>query len=502
MASSSTFSGSDLEAYNAARAALINEDRALRRDRHATTTSDEEQLQLEAQADLRVRAIRAEEAATIWTQEHENIPHPFPGMEFLTGREIIVKTKLFEILSRMPKGALLHCHLDATVNAQVLLKLALEQPALHVRVAARITHSTIGAVLPEFRALPRNEYSLNAPGITDELYQSDSWVSLANARANFDVALGGPEGFDRWVIGSMMINPTEAYKTHNTIKKVEWSARIWEKFQSTFIVSTGLIRFAPIFPEYIRQFFRSSIEDGISYVEARINFLYKHMVGEDGLENIPHRDWLIMFDDVLNEVKVDMKAQGREDEFIGARIIYSTIRFITPEELEWYLEDCIELKKEFPHLIAGFDLVGDENELKPLIDYMEPLLRFRQRQKEEGVDIPFIFHAGETLGDGTPADNNLFDAILLGTKRIGHGYSLVKHPKLIETCRQKGIAVEVCPISNEILVLVASELTGLSTLGQLARDSIEHSTLEEEEKQHALHAWERQWQKFISGLLE
>ena len=123
-----------------------------------------------------------------------------------------------------------------------------------------------------------------------------------------------------------------------------------------------------------------------------------------------------------------------------AQIVYSTIRFITPEELEWYLEDCIALKKEFPHLIAGsyllvayfsvadflagFDLVGDENALKPLMYYIEPLLRFRERQKEEGVDIPFLFHAGETLGDGTDADVNLYDAILLGTKRIGHGYVL------------------------------------------------------------------------------
>lgn len=68
--------------------------------------------------------------------------------------------------------------------------------------------------------------------------------------------------------------------------------------------------------------------------------------------------------------------------------------------------------------------MGDENVLKPLIDYIEPLLRFRERQKEEGIDIPFIFHAGETLGDGTAADMNLYDAILLGTKRIGHGFVL------------------------------------------------------------------------------
>ncbi|KAG6880682.1 hypothetical protein C0993_005144, partial [Termitomyces sp. T159_Od127] len=71
-----------------------------------------------------------------------------------------------------------------------------------------------------------------------------------------------------------------------------------------------------------------------------------------------------------------------------------------------------------------FDLVGDENQLTPLIDYIEPLLRFQERQKEEEVDIPFIFHAGETLGDGTHADDNLYDALLLGTKRIGHGWVL------------------------------------------------------------------------------
>ena len=38
---------------------------------------------------------------------------------------------------------------------------------------------------------------------------------------------------------------------------------------------------------------------------------------------------------------------------LGMQIIYTTIRYITPEELEWYLEDCIALKQEFPHLICG-----------------------------------------------------------------------------------------------------------------------------------------------------
>lgn len=69
----------------------------------------------------------------------------------------------------------------------------------------------------------------------------------------------------------------------------------------------------------------------------------------------------------------------------------------------------------------GFDLVGHEDPLHPLIYYLDPLRRFVERQEEMGIRIPFIFHAGKTLGDGSPADMNLYDAILLGTKRIGHG---------------------------------------------------------------------------------
>ena len=119
----------------------------------------------------------------------------------------------------MPKGGLLHSHLDATVDAAFLLDLALKQPAIHVQVPDRLTVSNITSILPEFRALPSNEFS-SGPGITGNSYTSGSWVSIQSARMDFDAGLGGPEGFDQWVISAMTINPTEAYNTHNTVEKV------------------------------------------------------------------------------------------------------------------------------------------------------------------------------------------------------------------------------------------------------------------------------------------
>ncbi|KAG0709328.1 hypothetical protein DFH29DRAFT_887836 [Suillus ampliporus] len=50
------------------------------------------------------------------------------------------------------------------------------------------------------------------------------------------------------------------------------------------------------------------------------------------------------------------------------------LRHCGPRELEWYINDCIEMKKPFPNIIAGFDLVGDENILRPIKDYLPQLL--------------------------------------------------------------------------------------------------------------------------------
>lgn len=528
--------------YWARRDRLILEDRAQRVDVEKLRTLSD----IEAQAEQIIRQIRVEEAAAVWGvgsrsvfeyNPVEDSPNVFPGMAFLTARETVANTKLFKILNRMPKGALLHVHLDATVNVRILLELALAQPAMHVRTLTRLTVSNIKARLPMFKALPPDQIA-SFSSLTDESYPGEEWVPLHRARETFDASLGGEAGFDDWVVGALMINPAEAYGRFNTPMK------IWAKFSSTFRICHPLVYHTSIWGEYIRRFILSSIEDGISYIEARINFLSRYMTGPDGKENVPHREWLIMYDRVVKDVKEELRPQGREDEFVGSRIIYTTIRVVTPEELEWYLEDCLALKQEFPHLIAGFDLVGHEDSLRPLIDYIEPLTRFVERQKEVGVEIPFIFHAGETLGDGDAPDMNLYDAILLGTKRIGHGVSLVKHPRLMEICKERDIAVEICPISNEILrltssmpahplpvlvnhgvhialcsddpavfgnmglsfdffqVLVASEVTGLITLGEFAKDSIKHSTLDKDEQRRALALWEIQWQKFLRWVVE
>ena len=123
------------------------------------------------------------------------------------------------------------------------------------------------------------------------------------------------------------------------------------------------------------------------------------------------------------------------------------------------MHQCVETKLAYPHLIAGFDLVGHEDPGPPLAELVPYLFHFRKLCAQERVNIPFFFHAGETTTTGTPADQNLFDAILLGTRRIGHGFSLYKHPLLMNMVRDRRVCIECCPVSNEVLRLTSSILT-------------------------------------------
>jgi len=103
----------DITDYQMRRASLIDEGRSLRRE----SLSSHLRSAKEIEADKIVRKIRALEAETIWKQDYPSIPHPFPGMEFLTGvfsfkyilglvlselgKSIIMKTRIFEILSKV-----------------------------------------------------------------------------------------------------------------------------------------------------------------------------------------------------------------------------------------------------------------------------------------------------------------------------------------------------------------------------------------------------------------
>lgn len=158
---------------------------------------------------------------------------------------------------------------------------------------------------------------------------------------------------------------------------------------------------------------------------------------------------------VLDKVQVTQlyqdafnRFQRDNPNFSGAKIIFSPVRRIDTQKITEYLKLTSQLKVQFPNVVAGFDLVGQEDLGPPLRAFANQLL-----DATADKDLNYFFHAGETNWLGAEADENLIDAVLLNTTRIGHGYAITKHPFVMELARKRGIAVEICPISNQVLII-------------------------------------------------
>ena len=65
-----------------------------------------------------------------------------------------------------------------------------------------------------------------------------------------------------------------------------------------------------------------------------------------------------------------------------------------------------------------------------------------------GDRLELYLHAGEA---SSRSITEPYDAILVGTKRIGHGFGLIMHPDLIEIVKREDICVKCWPAFREVL---------------------------------------------------
>ena len=80
----------------------------------------------------------------------------------------------------------------------------------------------------------------------------------------------------------------------------------------------------------------------------------------------------------------------------------------------------------------------------PAAPYAEHFARAR------AIGLPAVPHAGETEG----ADSVRQAVDQLGAVRIGHGVRCLEDPELVEVLVERGIMLEVCPTSNDLLQVV------------------------------------------------
>lgn len=360
-------------------------------------------------------------------------------MAFTLAKERMEKTKLWQIVRRMPKGALLHAHMDAMVDFDFLFDVLLSTPGMHIYCAQALsTPHALEVGQFKFRYFKSKKTDTS---IWNDSYEPNTPITVTQAADSFPN--GGKEGFLRWLKDRCTITITENLEQFHGVDAV------WRKFTSIFVILNTMIFYEPIFRAFMRRLMKLSLDDGVKWLDLRLAFTFRYYREGSEQPDDSYYELFRVFGEEIEKFKQSEEGKG----FWGMRMIWTGLRVLDTRKIIEDMDACITIKLEYPHLIAGYDLVGQEDSGKPLKDLLPELFWFRKQCAQEGVEIPFFFHAGECLGDGNDTDQNLFDAVLLGTRRIGHGFSLYKHPLLIDMVKDKKILVESCPISNEVLRL-------------------------------------------------
>lgn len=209
---------------------------------------------------------------------------------------------------QMPKGAVLHAHLDGMADPDWFLEEATQFPELHLSLTELYPSQT---ALLSFQAFPEG---FEATPLNDAFdvksHSPQNWYNYA------DFVADPATRTERLIFLKSKMSLTVPDIGH-----LSCSSAIWKKFQTTFGATDGLARYAPLFKKHLRHVIDGLVADGVSYMEVRANFLMRFMRRAGSCkEDVNHFEWYEMFEEVVESIKAELKEQGREGDFIGAKV--------------------------------------------------------------------------------------------------------------------------------------------------------------------------------------
>ena len=137
-------------------------------------------------------------------------------------------------------------------------------------------------------------------------------------------------------------------------------------------------------------------------------------------ETMPLLDELAMIQGIIDEVK------QRVPHF-EMTLILTSYKMVGQAHVNKILNHIRIGKERYPNLIAGYDMVNEE-EYTPTISKFMPSILGAQESEGPTKNMQTFFHAGETHDR---LITNIHDAVLLNSKRLGHGFQLALFPNLL-----------------------------------------------------------------------
>ena len=470
-----------LAEYKAQRVELINEIGPA-----GLILSEKEQRAAKRFEELKKAVYSVQDAARPW------ISRPFYDV-----KSEIEGTELYSILQQMPKGGVLHLHPSAMGDLSKAIDIAIDSGKAYVLVSGK-HKGMIG------------------------FSSGEGWVKASDMEQY---------GLDK----------SDLLKCITIGSEDEAIDDIWPEFENIFGRMYELCNNYP-YEDFIYDAIEYyAVVDNVQHLELRV-----HRPDENKIE-------------MYKRIEKRLADKGLD---ISIRLICSDGRMPygseKPEDrlngLKASARNAIALKAKYPDMVVGFDVYAEEDKGLSASMLAGLLVEMRKEAADRGVEQDFYLHNGESIfpvslhaedefeWDGPKHyNNNVIDAYLLGAKRVGHGFELARLPKLAEKYSEKGICVELCPISNQLLryfkdirnhpgislfnqdvaitlspddpaifgyegvsfdywaAVIAWDMS-LGDVKKLILNSIEYSSLDREGKAVLRYKWVKRWNEFVDLL--
>jgi adenosine deaminase-related growth factor len=390
---------------------------------------------------------KKERIVNLYFEREKNLEFEHTKKSFYPSRPIenvienILKNPLYELLKSFPKGGNLHVHESQMLDRKLFLSLIFESAEYEFLY-----------ICDSLNEIICQEEKCDCPSYHLKYFTRDvppGWVKVKDSNWSIEEILR------KTTLISMLNEANSTYLP--TDSHGRWDVALTS---GLFTFYDDVFKHNQTRYKYMRACMEKSLRDNVQLVEFRRSefgqLYYFDLAGNR--VNISEHDEI----NVLQNLRQELK--NEHESFIDFGFIVYAVRLHSKDYIREYLDRVIRLQKSYPNVIKGFDLVGEEDIGHTLLFYKDELLNGFQYARQSNETFNLVFHSIET---NWPVDylpptskdivsnmNNIFDALLLRTKRIGHGLGLIKFPHLYSHLIEKQIAIEVSPTSNQILGII------------------------------------------------
>lgn len=326
-------------------------------------------------------------------------------------------------LRQLPKADL-HCHLGGVLDPEGLLEVAAAVIA-HEGGRGPLAKRDFAAFTEEVRHStdPPQELVKRAGG--DE--SPSRWAWTCAALRAFE---GDPKGLERRIFAQ--------YPGDQDFRGLSRKGRQGLKryFAVGDLQGSSLLAHPVALRKTCEVAARRALEDGVLYLELRCS-PGNYVTRRSPVLGSPLK--------VAQAISRELSRFQARQRRAGSRWWWGLLTMATRDKDEGLIDaacqDAVELRRKKVRGFLGFDFAGDESKRWPrsLRESALPLLE---------LCIPVTVHAGEVT-----TARQMWEAVYhLGAERLGHGLRLDKSPSLRDRLRERRVALEMCPSSNDQVV--------------------------------------------------